>query len=241
MEIIVKLANIPMRIKLRHSETLPFFEDMQTDLEPITSVYVSDDRLELVKEYYTESTSEISTEYYELCRAASDALLPYGGAVFHALAFKWKGRAWLITAPSGTGKTTHYIQWKRQFSDELTIMNGDKPIIRMDDSGSITVYPSPWYGKEGIHRLDDAPLGGIVILEQQKENRIRRLDPAIDDALLVGRIFAQFLFTCSNAKQVEQVSRLEEALLKYPIWLLQNRGDLESAQLCREALGEVIG
>lgn len=237
----IKLANIPLSIKLRYDIYAAQFDEFLTHDISNDIVELSDDQLELVRSLYVDSLSEPYIEYSELCRAASDALLPYGGAVFHALAFKWKGRAWLITAPSGTGKTTHYIQWKRQFSDELTIMNGDKPIIRMDDSGSITVYPSPWYGKEGIHRLDDAPLGGIVILEQQKENRIRRLDPTIDDASLVGRIFAQFLFTCSNAKQVEQVSRLEEALLKYPIWLLQNRGDLESAQLCREALGEVIG
>ncbi len=240
MEINVQLANIPMKIGFRHSEMLLFFEDMQTDSEPIASAYVSDERLELVKEYYTESASEASNEYNELCRSCSDALLPFGAAVFHALAFKWEGKAWLITAPSGTGKTTHYIRWKQQFSNELTIMNGDKPIIRANDDGSITVHPSPWYGKEGMHRHDSAPLGGIVLLEQQRENVIRRLDPKVNDASLIGRLFAQFLFTCADQRQVDLAARLEEKLLKYPIWLLQNLGDAESARLCRDALKEVI-
>ena len=251
MEINVKLAGVPIAISLRHDDYHCEFEQFATDEPPIASARLSDEMLAMLQTLYPDSPTEPRVEYNEICRPVTDALLPFGRAVFHALAFKWQGKAWLVTAPSGTGKTTHYVQWKRQFPDELTVMNGDKPLIEARDDGKIWVHPSPWYGKEAMHRDDSAELGGIILLEQSKENKIVRLRPIASfdrletqrsaaDQSAVARIFAQFLFTCQNQEQVDGVCRIEEKLLRYPLWLLSNRGDLESARLCRETLKGAI-
>ena len=181
---------------------------------------------------YPEAPNDSYIECLELCRLCCDALLPHDRAVFHALSFMWREKSWLITAPSGTGKSTHYVQWKLRYGNEIALMNGDKPIL--DFSGrDIVVCPSPWYGKEGMHSMLSAPLGGIVLLEQAQENSMRRISPRE----AAGRIFAQFLFSADNKEQVNAVADIETRLLKSaPIWLLRNLGDSDSAALCHDTI-----
>lgn len=76
---------------------------------------------------YEPGTLPESIEDLELCTKACAALLPHGRAIIHAVCFVWCGKAWLICAPSGVGKTTHYKQWKRLFPNEVEMLNGDKP------------------------------------------------------------------------------------------------------------------
>lgn len=236
MEINVKFAGIPLALKLSHTEYLPDLEPFMTDEKPLTTAQIDKDELEFMRKIYPENPSAPYLEYSELCRRASDALLPYGRAVYHGLSFYWQNRAWLITAPSGTGKTTHYLQWKRQFKDELTIMNGDKPLISLEN-GKIFVYPSPWYGKEGMHRSTTAELAGIVLLTQSDSNTMRLLSKREAAAPL----YAQVLYSAQNPGQVADACKIVSAMIEsVPVWLLSNRGDAESAALCRETLKGAI-
>lgn len=77
------------------------------------------------------------------------------------------------------------------------ILNGDKPLLEFRKDG-ILVHPSPWRGKEGLGSLDAAPLGGIILLEQSEENRMRRMLPAE----AAGPLLTQLLFTRKNADDV---------------------------------------
>ena len=51
-------------------------------------------------------------------------------------------------------------------------MNGDKPLIRVGEE--VTVYGTPWAGKEGMQKNAGVKLCGIVILERGAENSIER-------------------------------------------------------------------
>ena len=236
MEINVKFAGIPLALILKHTEYLPDFDPFLTDEKPLTTARIDKDELEFMLKTYPEKPSAHYIEYSELCRRTSDALLPFDRAVYHGLSFYWQNRAWLITAPSGTGKTTHYLQWKRQFTDELTIMNGDKPLISVEN-GKIFVYPSPWYGKEGMHRSTTAELAGIVLLTQSDSNTMRLLSKREAAAPL----YAQVLYSAQNPGQVADACKIVSAMIEsVPVWLLSNRGDAESAALCRETLKGAI-
>ena len=112
-------------------------------------------------------------------------------------------------------------------------MNGDKPVLGAID-GKIMVYPSPWKGKEGLG--DDslsAPLGGIIILEQGKENRIERLHANKSVPQLLQRI----LFTVETKESVYLASKMIESIVKsVPVWKLINKGDMASSQLTYETI-----
>lgn len=94
--------------------------------------------------------------------------------VFHGAAIEYDGKAYLFTAPSGTGKTTHINLWKKHLGDKVDIINGDKPIIKVTETP--TVYGTPWAGKEGLHRNASALIKAICILKQGQTNNIVRLD-----------------------------------------------------------------
>lgn len=234
MELTVELAGIPIRLSLRSAAYAPFLQPFWTEADPVAAVRVPEGALKEAAPRYEAGTTPEQVEYLELGPRVCDALLPYGRILFHGAAILWRGRVWVFTANSGTGKTTQYMLWKLCFGSEIKILNGDKPLLEFRKDG-ILVHPSPWRGKEGLGSLDTAPLGGIILLEQNEENRMRRLLPAE----AAGPLLTQLLFTRKNADDVRAACALEERLLaQVPVWLLQNRGDAASAALCRDTLME---
>lgn len=107
-------------------------------------------------------------------RSIGEQLPHFDRFVFHGAAIEYDGKAYLFTAPSGTGKTTHINLWKQYLGDKVDIINGDKPIIM---AGNVSiVYGTPWAGKENWQRNVSAPLKAICILKQGKTNNIIRLE-----------------------------------------------------------------
>lgn len=97
----------------------------------------------------------------------------FGRMIVHGVAIAVNESAFIITAASGTGKSTHAFLWRRLLGeDSVEVINGDKPIVRMEeDSGErqedeIMVYGSPWCGKEGLQKNTSAPLRGILLLNR---------------------------------------------------------------------------
>ena len=178
------------------------------------------------------------TEYTLSCSYACDRLMQDDRLVFHGAVFLWKGSAYLFTAPSGTGKTTQLKHWDRLYPDEVCILNGDKPILEVTSGKDILVHPSPWKGKEGYGRDDiTAPLKGIILLKQEKENSIEPMEPADAASALFGRIYSTF----NTEKEVLTAGMLIEKILKKtPVWLLKNRGDEMSATMTHDFLSKEI-
>lgn len=234
MKITISLANIPIEINAAYSGYLPLFKLFECENAPVASVSVSSDEIAAARDNYAPESTDEYIEYMELCTKVCDALLPHGAVIFHGAAFVWREKAWIFTAPSGTGKTTQYVLWKMLYKNDIRIINGDKPILKFEGD-HIFVHPSPWTGKERMGKLCSAELGGIVLLKQSSENKIYRV--ASNQA--VGSIFVQFLFGRENAEDVYKVCEFEEKLFnKVPMWCLENKGDRASATLCHDKLME---
>lgn len=230
----IDLAGTPVELSTAYDTYAPYFAPYLWQGPaplPVERVSVTRERLRRAAAIYPPNAPEDYVEYMELCPRASAAVLPAGRVIFHGVAFLWRERAWLLTAPSGTGKSTQYCLWKLLFPDEVQIINGDKPVVYLE-RGEAWVTSSPWAGKEGMSRRLHAPLGGIVWLQQAPENGMQRL--SIHQC--AGRLFTQFLFDCQEPAQVHAACRIEERMLRSPVWLLKNRGDAESARLCRRTL-----
>lgn len=177
-------------------------------------------------------------EYKALISMTSEFLLPDNCCVFHAVAFLWRGRAWLLTAPSGTGKSTQFMNWRRQHPGEIMMICGDMPILERRADGSVWVHPTSWTGKENVGSFTAAPLGGVVLLEQGKENRIRPLSAS--EAILP--LLAQFVVDPETEESVRALCGLLDALLRAgPVWKLVNLGDAPSTELLRETIAQRTG
>jgi len=181
-----------------------------------------------------DEKSDAFLEFQSLMLATGNELLMRDRALFHGAALCWKGRAWILTAPSGTGKTTQLRHWRKLLKREMKIINGDKPLLVMQDDRTVLACSSPWRGKERYGQRNlCAPLGGIILLEQGDHNEIMRL--AADDAVIP--LFTEFVSYPENEEQIRcQANILEQILRKVPVWKLVNLGDEESAALTLEVL-----
>ena len=97
----------------------------------------------------------------------SDVLLIHGAAVAVG------NDAWLFSAPSGTGKTTHIRQWLEHLPDAY-VVNGDKPLLRFTESETL-ICGSPWRGKERLGTNAMVPLRAIAFMKRGEENRMTEI------------------------------------------------------------------
>ncbi len=95
--------------------------------------------------------------------------------LLHASVIRKDGRGYLMTAPSGTGKSTHTFLWYKNIPG-CDLMNDDNPVVRVVD-GQPIIYGTPWSGKTPCYRNIQAPVGAIVRIQQRKVNEIRRMRP----------------------------------------------------------------
>ncbi len=117
-------------------------------------------------EYYLESLAV----FRKLC---AYILANEDGIIFHSSAIMVDGKAYLFTAPSGTGKSTHTRLWREMLGDRAVMINDDKPIVRRV-GGKFFVYGTPWNGKHSLDTNCKAEVKAICRIYQAKENTIKK-------------------------------------------------------------------
>ena len=177
----IKVAGIPIEVETQF-DSLPNTKDYETTDAPAFSVCITEQDLrdeerksvmECVHEHipypgHTAAELENTAVYRKIA-----AKLPeYDALVFHGSAVAVGERAYLFTAKSGTGKTTHTNLWLKNIEGSF-VVNGDKPILRLMD-GNPVVCGTPWMGKEGFGQNAIVPLSAICVLNRGQENRIEK-------------------------------------------------------------------
>lgn len=103
-------------------------------------------------------------------------LLDFDGFMLHSSAVAMENSAYLFSAKSGTGKSTHTALWQKYFGEDRTvIINDDKPAIRFDGK-QFNVYGTPWSGKTDKSSNIKVPLKSIVFIERSVKNWIHPMD-----------------------------------------------------------------
>lgn len=200
-------------------------------------IAVTPEMLEQVRPFLPEDATDSFAEYRCLILLSARLLLRYRCCIFHAAAFRWRDRAWLLTASPGTGKTTQYLNWQRMFPGEIQMISGDMPILESREDGSVWVHPSSWNGKEKLRGAESAPLGGLVLLEQGKDDRIVSL--SAQEGLVP--LLQQFMVFPETEEEILRIAGLlERMLLTAPHWKMVNRGGDASTRLLRETLEQSI-
>ena len=113
-------------------------------------------------------------EITALQRKIAEELFSRNVLLFHGSVVAVDGAAFLFTAKSGTGKSTHTRLWRQVFGDRALMVNDDKPFLEIREN-DITVHGSPWNGKHRLGENISVPLKAICILERGEENQIREI------------------------------------------------------------------
>ena len=228
----IVFSEYPVRYSFMYPETRGYFvkylRPSQSDEYDISA---SSYYIETARSLLPAGTPDGYVEYRSLVGPTSQFLLRHQCCIFHAVSFVYRNKAWLLTAPSGTGKTTQFLNWQRVFPDEIVMISGDMPALVLEKDGCISVHPSPWNGKEHLGNHVSAPLGGIVFLEKGTENRIDPFDP--QEAVMP--LYEQFMVMPDTEDEIRSLMRLLTGMMEgFPIIKLTNSGDDASTILLRE-------
>ena len=125
---ILKLANIVFEVKSRYRYTYDMCHDYlySGDESPAFSIFATNEQI--IKE--REKSPEFSDDILEntcIYRNICNELLKYNAILIHSAALSVDNQAYLFSANSGTGKTTHMNLWQERFGERAFVINGDKP------------------------------------------------------------------------------------------------------------------
>ena len=189
MKFIVGLADEYIEINSVYDELKNFFKDyLVNDVTPDFSVSLSKE--DILAEQEATSENQFSPTYLEtlaLLRKLAEILPSHNRILMHGASISYNEHAYLFTAPSGTGKSTHIRLWKKYLGDDVKIVNGDKPFISLENEPMI--YGSPWAGKENWHRNCKKPLKGICFVQRGTTNSIRRIEASDCLSLLFKQVY----------------------------------------------------
>lgn len=185
----------------------------------------------ILKAFAPDADDEMC-EYMASGRVFYRNLLRFDGLMLHASAIAVDGKAYLFSADSGVGKSTHVGLWQQLFGEErVRIINDDKPALRLED-GVWYAYGTPWSGKHGINRNLRCPLAGICFLERGEINKIQPY--AGSD--IVFRLLKQTYRSKNTQLKEKTLSHIGSLLEKVPMWRLECNMEPEAAMLSYNAM-----
>lgn len=157
-----------------------------------------------------------------------------GGLTLHAALVEKDGYGVLFTGPSGMGKSTQARLWERYQGAE--IINGDSPAVYERD-GAWYASGLPWDSKDDIYKQRELPIRAIIVLEQAKENSIRRMAAPEAMAALLQLVMYPFW-------DDEAMDRLSAAMFRcasvVPFYHLKNLPEVAATILTHKTINEKV-
>lgn len=223
--IAIKLAGIPIGIENRY----PFIErqcrDFRCDTKDVAfTVSVTEEEIKKEQTYgdFPAGYCESICIYRKIC----ENITSYGVFLMHSSVVEVDGYAYAFSAPSGTGKSTHTALWIKNIPG-ARIVNGDKPLLKMEADGSVTAFGTPWNGKENWGENISAPLRAVCFLERGEQNSIHKI--CEEEAILR---LAQQLYLRGNRQSVNlQLMLMDSFVRAVPFYLLACNISDEAAKL----------
>lgn len=143
----------------------------------------------------------------------------------HSSSILYCDRAWLFSAPSGTGKSTHASLWHSFFN--IPILNGDLNLLAFQD-GKPVVHGIPWCGTSGIFTAGTHPLGGIILLKQAKEDFVEELSSDKKQLFLLQRLISPSWNQDMQERNLKFVENLAEHILICRLHCTKNPSAVET-------------
>ena len=170
--------------------------------------------------------SDEDCEYLCTGKSFYTQLLRFDGMLLHASAVVVDGRAYLFSAPCGTGKSTHTGLWLKEFGQRAYILNDDKPALRLVD-GAWYACGTPWSGKHDISRNRRVPVAGICFLHQAAENTIERFS----GLKAIFSLLEQTARPAGAEPREKLMALLDRLLTDVPVWKMGCNMDPEAARV----------
>ena len=247
----VKIAEVLVAVENSYAFTERLCADYIVNVAPDEcSFSVSATPEEIAAENSDEGTfSPAYCESLALYRKICTRMLDYDAFLLHAAVVSHAGRGFAFAAKSGTGKSTHVAQWMRALGDDVTVVNGDKPILRWRNgeaaeakyagapnetpggeavevacdqlAGEFVAYGTPYCGKENWGQNTSVPLHAVCFIERCEPGEPDRLSRLEDDGEIIARIMNQILMPNDPVLAARQLDLLDRLVSSVPFYVLR--------------------
>ena len=232
----IKLLDINIGIECMYDSTRAFCAGYETDEETDFTVSVKQADIEFERgRSIADLGYDFSDAYLEtlaVYRKISEKLPFYDGFLFHSSAIAVDGQAYLFTAKSGTGKSTHTRLWRKYFGDRAVMVNDDKPFIKVADTP--LVYGTPWNGKHRLGSNIYVPIKAICILTRSEDNYIYPISGAEALPMLIQQTYRAY----DGAALSKTMTLLDKLIKQVRFYKLGCNMDIEAAKIAYEGMRE---
>ena len=234
-ELVCNIAGILYRIEYQ-SDTIPrrfedyIVSDQELNNSDLVHIKCSESDLDKTRSENTEDYPDSYIEYLTIMTKIVSDLPNHEMLLMHGATIEYQNQAFIFTAPSGTGKSTHISLWKKYLGDNVEIINGDKPEISFEGN-NVFAHGAPWCGKEGWNVNKKSKLKGICVINRSDNNRISELDPKE-----IVDVFLSQLFVFDENKILDVLDMFIKITENVPFYLLECDMSEEAAKCSFEKL-----
>lgn len=226
---LVRMADLNIRIENRHAYTAYLCRKYILDAgEADFTVSVND------ADILAEDTGRSMPDYAEslaVYRQIAEKILDFDGFLMHSVVLETAGQGVAFLARSGVGKSTHAGLWQKLLGEKMTIINGDKPLVRFIGDTPYA-YGTPWAGKEGLETNARAPLSAVCFLTRGEENIVTPMRK--EDVLLP--LLPQIYLPKDGSKMERLLDMLARFIEGTSFYSVRCNTNPEAAAVCYRAL-----
>ena len=173
----------------------------------------------------------VNEEISALYRKIADLFVNEGIIVFHGSSFMVNGGGFIITARSGVGKSTHSKLLSDLIGEDFKYINDDKPLLLVNDS--VTIYSSPWNGKERRGNNISAPLKAIMFLGRSEKPNFRKI---VNKEEIYIKMLSQIYLPKEKSKREKALKIADKLLKNINFYEINVNTDEESAKMTYERI-----
>lgn len=215
------------------TELTPKYDNLSTLLKPFEyngsrttniNLHLSDKKIREVNSKMVDGSSIAQAEALLCADAFGKAVVKYNGLLIHSSALVYGGEAYLFSAESGVGKSTHTKLWKQAFGAAVNIINDDKPVVRVVNNFCMA-YGTPFDGGSNIAKNESAPLNAIIFIERCEKNSIREAT----QKEIIKNLYLSTTYCLNKENAHLMLSNFELIMSRCKFYILKCNTDISAA------------
>lgn len=225
---IYKLADFIVEFKNPSPDVVDFFKDYISEGTPQASFEISEQEIEFETQKAQNKYTRLNSELTAMLRKFSRWTLDYNAFLLHSALVDVDGVGVAFAARSGTGKTTHIRLWQQLLGERMTIINGDKPIIRFFENEQYPIgYGTPWNGKERFGINGKTAVKHFCFIERSDINSCEK----IEASQILNQFFGQIYLPKNEPIVISKMLNFANKFLKnITVWRIKCNMDISAAE-----------
>ncbi len=187
---------------------------------------------EIEAERKSPNNDKAILEALAIYRKIAEKITAYQGLLMHGAVISIGNHSIAFLAKSGTGKTTHMKLWLKLLGEKVTVINGDKPLLRVVN-GKIYAYGTPWAGKEKLNTNTKTELKNICFISRALDNECICVT---DEDIILEKLFSQIYLPKTSQGLKYTLKFLKTIMDNCKFYSLKCNTDITAAQTAYQTI-----